>query len=114
VTKDFTTPSTGFKQMRIGDHGADVDDDNDKGGGSNPVHISIDGKGEAVIDAHGLDLIFLIHKGSTLSLIGLTLQQGKADGTGGAIFVDGHLNATSCSFKNNTAPGKGVVVVQYS
>ena len=121
VTKGFTTPSTGFKRMHIGDHGADVDDDNDKGGGSNPVHISIDGKGEAVIDAHGLDLIFFIHVGSTLSLTGLTLQHGKADNGfygGGAILVYGHLDATSCSFKNNTALDNsnygGAVFVQWT
>jgi hypothetical protein len=109
----FTTPTTGFKQMHIGDHGADVDDDVPS---KDPVHISIDGKGEAVIDAHGLDRIFFIHKGNTLSLTGLTLQHGKAPGypadSGGAILVAGYLNATSCSFKNNAGgDGGGAVIV---
>ena len=38
LTKGFNTPLTGFRQIDIG---------------SDPVHISIDGKGMAVIDARG-------------------------------------------------------------
>jgi aldehyde:ferredoxin oxidoreductase len=41
LAKGFTTPSTGFKSIVIGSDSKD------------PVHISIDGKGVAVIDAHG-------------------------------------------------------------
>jgi hypothetical protein len=43
LTKGFTTPSTGFKSIDIGSDSDSKD----------PVHISIDGNGEAVIDAHG-------------------------------------------------------------
>jgi hypothetical protein len=43
LAKGFTTPSTGFLHIHIGD------DDQ----GQVNVHISIDGKSVAVIDAHG-------------------------------------------------------------
>jgi hypothetical protein len=51
LAKGFTTPSTGFVQIFIGDHGKGGDDDDHDT--KDPVHISIDGKGVAVIDAHG-------------------------------------------------------------
>jgi serine/threonine protein kinase len=51
LPKGFTTPSTGFKAIIIGDHGKGGHDDD--GDSKDPVHISIDGKGVAVIDAHG-------------------------------------------------------------
>jgi hypothetical protein len=62
----------------------------------------------------GLDIIFHIHTGSNLSLTGVTLQNGKGkpDARGyydGAITVEGHLDATSCSFKNNHAVRGGGV-----
>jgi serine/threonine protein kinase len=101
LPKGFTTPSTGFKAIIIGDHGKGGHDAD--GDSKDPVHISIDGKGVAVIDAHGLDRMFSVHRGSTLSLTGATLQNGKDGLAGGAIWVEGHLDATSCSFKNNAA-----------
>jgi predicted outer membrane repeat protein len=50
------------------------------------------------------------HGDGTLSLTGLTLQHGNSpttdgQGGGGAIWVAGHLDATSCLFNNNAAPG---------
>jgi hypothetical protein len=44
----FTTPLTGFQSIGIG---LNKNFDDDKG--QDPVHISIDGKGMAVIDARG-------------------------------------------------------------
>jgi hypothetical protein len=82
LAKDFTTPLTGFKTIIIGDHGTGSHDDDDvhPGGDSkDPVYIIIDGKGMAVIDAHYQDRFFHIHPDSTLSLIGVTLQNGKED-----------------------------------
>jgi hypothetical protein len=51
VSKDFTTPSAGFVQIAIGDRGKGGHDDD--GDSKDPVHIRIDGKGMAVIDARG-------------------------------------------------------------
>jgi hypothetical protein len=47
----FTTPADGFKHIHIGDGVLNWQDDDD--GGKRNQHISIDGKGGAVINAHG-------------------------------------------------------------
>jgi hypothetical protein len=104
LTKDFTTPLQGFKHIRLGDHGEGaIDDDHDT---KDPVLIIIDGKGVAIIDARGQDRMFTIHGGSTLSITGVTLQNGHAV-YGGAIEATGHLNATDCAFKKNKAVNGG-------
>jgi predicted outer membrane repeat protein len=109
LTKGFTTPVQGFKHINIGnDHGADDD-------GKDPVHISIDGKGVAVIDAHGQDRIFAVGDDSSLSITGVILLNGntKYGFNGGAILVGGHLELLGCTFKNCTAAvGGGAVGVE--
>ena len=53
LAEGFTTPAKGFKHIHIGDaiHPGKSTDDDD--GGKRTKHITIDGKGKAVIDAHG-------------------------------------------------------------
>jgi hypothetical protein len=88
----FTTPAVGFKEISI-QSGQD---------------ITIDGNGQAVVDAHGQDRMFSVINNSSLSITGVTMQNGKTPQNGmggGAISVDsgGHLKAVKCVFKNNIA-----------
>jgi hypothetical protein len=96
LAKGFTTPVEGFTTITIGDNNS-----------SSPYtqNISIDGNGVAVIDAHGKDKIFDISDGSSLSITGVTLQNGKprvSQGVGGAITsFNGNLELVGCILKKN-------------
>jgi hypothetical protein len=103
------TPADGFREIHVGNN-EDLDDDD--GGGKHTCDISIDGKGVATIDAHSNDRMFHVGEGSSLSITGVTLQNGRRTGVmnnwGGAIYVhSGHLELDGCTFKNNSVPVQG-------
>ncbi|MCY2991124.1 MAG: FG-GAP-like repeat-containing protein [Planctomycetota bacterium] len=78
-----------------------------------PGGLTITGAGAAttVIDAASLDRVFDVHPGATLTLIGVTIQGGRATGTtenGGGIENQGSLVLIDCVVDTNTAVGVGV------
>jgi hypothetical protein len=70
------------------------------------VPLTFEANGETVIDAAGLDRIFDVHEGASLTLTGFTLRGGDALGAhGGAIRTLGPLSATGCTFTGNASSG---------
>lgn len=77
------------------------------------------GEGQTIIDGNQLDRVFDIHTGATVTLLNLTIRNGKAEegapgvdgpgakgADGGGIANDGTLTLTTVSLLGNTA-GKG-------
>jgi hypothetical protein len=102
----FTTPSEGVEPIIIGD-------------GRKAQDINIDGRGQAVIDAHHKGRIFVVDGLSSLSITGVTMQNacihdslGICTADGGAIQVSGgHLELMECIFKDNKSGNGGALYV---
>jgi hypothetical protein len=90
LSKGFSTPLKKFKYIKI------------------DGTVTIDGGGHAILDGRGTSSMFIIDKGGTLIVKGVTLQNGYADNAG-AVSVEAGGSATfsSCSFVSNTAKGGG-------
>ena len=59
-----------------------------------------------IVDGGGKVRVFETEKDSTISLMGLTVQNGLADGAnGGGILNRGHLKLADLIVKNNRAKG---------
>ncbi|MCK9150762.1 beta strand repeat-containing protein [Methanobacterium alcaliphilum] len=74
------------------------------------INIVGSGANSTIIDAQSLGRIFDITDGSTVSITNLTLQNGRANGNGGAINNAGNLTITGCNLLNNTATGTGSAI----
>jgi predicted outer membrane repeat protein len=91
--------------------------DQDNGGVSTDYGINIAkdltiqgaGKDQTFIDALGLDRIFRIDDGYTVTLKDLTIMNGDTSGKGGGVKVrpGSTLNVINCNFIDNTADGDG-------
>lgn len=93
--------------------------DQDNGGVSTDYGINIAkdltiqgaGKDQTFIDAMGLDRIFRIDNGYTVTLKDLTIMNGDTSGKGGAVKVrpGSTLNIINCNFIDNTADEGGAI-----
>ncbi|WP_321423205.1 PKD domain-containing protein [uncultured Methanobacterium sp.] len=63
-----------------------------------------------IIDAAGLGSIFTINSGVTVSIVNLTFENGKVNS---AIYNNGNLNLSNCTFTNNTASLGGAIFNNY-
>jgi hypothetical protein len=69
-------------------------------------HVTIYGRGVAVIDAHKGDQMFYVRAGGSLTMNGVIMGNGGTASNGGAIYcITGHLGCafTNCTFRNNVA-----------
>jgi predicted outer membrane repeat protein len=109
----LTIPSTSSNDPATGD--LDV-----KGGATD---ITIDGAGssDTVINANHIDRAFAVHEGDTLTIDGVTVENGAQNGEapseestaankGGAFYNDGTLTIEDSVLKGNSAGGKGGVI----
>jgi len=66
----------------------------------------LDATGHAItISGQGNVRHFVVNNGVSLTLVNLTLANGRAFDYGGAVYNSGTLTANSCTFTNNTARG---------
>ena len=72
--------------------------------------MTIDGKGNVVIDAANQARVFNIASGATVVLKGITFINANADGDGGSILADGKVTIIDCNFLNSNAQGSGGAV----
>jgi len=74
-------------------------------------NLTIIGKGadKTIIDAQEQGRIFSLTSGNTLTLINITLNNGNIYGNGGAIYSEGTLKITNCTFTNNIAAIGGAI-----
>lgn len=74
------------------------------------TNLTIQGQGKVILDGGGVTNLFNESGGTTLTLQGLTLQNGYSNsGGGGAVSVQdaGNLTVIDCYFHNNLADGNG-------
>ncbi|MFQ5487653.1 MAG: choice-of-anchor Q domain-containing protein, partial [Gammaproteobacteria bacterium] len=66
--------------------------------------LTITGEGSTgtIIDGGGMDRIFQVFAGTTVTLDGLALQNGKSNNSGGAIASDGNLTIRNAILRNNS------------
>ena len=79
-------------------------------------NLTIDGEGKITLDGGGSVRVINYTGTGTLTLNGLTIQNGNIDGGGGGVYSNGTVDATNCTFTGNTAyyDGGGVLVVQFN
>ncbi|MGC9516291.1 MAG: Ig-like domain-containing protein [Methanomicrobiales archaeon] len=74
------------------------------------IEIVGQSKKGTIIDALGKTGIFIINSGYTISIRNLTLQNGKSENYGGAIYNRGSvITVTDCIFKGNSAKDGGAI-----
>jgi hypothetical protein len=72
--------------------------------------ISGPGASSLAISGNGASRVFMVDSGATVSISGLTIEDGSSfSGTnvGGGIYTFGTLSVTNCTFSNNSAVGGG-------
>ena len=120
VDQTITNTTNGGLKTAIGNVGTDetvymengVYSGNDNTGIIIDRSITIEGKGNnVVIDAKGVNRIFTIRTGNSVTLKNLKLINGKlTDGDGGAIYNGGRiLTVIGCTFTNNQAGSGGAI-----
>jgi CSLREA domain-containing protein/uncharacterized repeat protein (TIGR01451 family) len=101
-TYTLTIPSTGADDPTTGD--LDIDD-------GAQVTIKGAGVGATIIDANYLDRAFTVQSGSSLTLSGMTIENGSpsstssGDGNGGAVYADGPLSLSGVTVENSSSEG---------
>ena len=70
------------------------------------LDTSLDGGGLLTLSGGGKLPIFFVNPGAAMSLNGATLRDGRFS-FGGAIYSEGTLTVTNCTFSHNHAPGPG-------
>jgi hypothetical protein len=90
LAKDFVCPAEGFQSIEI------------------LKIITILGRGEAVIDAHGQDMMFYVRGTGSLIMDGVTMQNGRTTlaTQSGAVYSASYstVQFKNCQFRNNTNP----------
>ncbi len=77
-------------------------------------NIQIVGNGGVILDRGRSGRFFEVRPGATLSLVYLTLQNGKASGYGGAIQSSGSVRVEDSTFINNSSQDKGGAIGAFS
>jgi CSLREA domain-containing protein len=74
--------------------------------------MSIVGAGASttIIDGNQLDRVFDVYPGVTVSMSGITIQNGKTSDWGGAVLSGGVLTLTRCVLANNSASLGGAIL----
>jgi predicted outer membrane repeat protein len=70
---------------------------------SGPVVVVGPGASTLTISGNNASQVWNFIDGSTVSLSGLTIANGKTSGAGGGIYNDGALDVINCAFTNNTS-----------
>jgi predicted outer membrane repeat protein len=73
------------------------------------ANVTINGGGNIIFNGNNTTRLFVVGNGASLTLEGLTLQNGRGS-TGGAIFSGGTLTISNSTFNNNSAFNEGGVI----
>ncbi len=76
-------------------------------------NLTISGQSQSgtIIDGNNANRIFIISSGTNVVLQNLTITNANTINDGGAIYNEGTLTATNCSFTNNNATFGGAIVI---